>query len=104
VQGLYGADGVARIAAFDAVNTTLIFTWTAYVAERLLIGHWSVLVAYACLPWIVAAGLRVRAGTAGGWHCHLTILVEKLEGRTPPAFWDVFRKIDAEYADGIPRD
>jgi uncharacterized protein YndB with AHSA1/START domain len=44
-----------------------------------------------------------RTGTAAGWHCHLTILVEKLEGRTPPAFWDVFRKIDAEYANGIPR-
>jgi predicted permease len=34
VQGLYGADGVARIAAFDAVNTTLTFTWAAYVAAR----------------------------------------------------------------------
>ena len=34
VQGLFGADGVARIAAFDAVNTTLTFTWTAYVAAR----------------------------------------------------------------------
>lgn len=34
VQGLYGADGIARIAAFDAVNTTLTFTWTAYVAAR----------------------------------------------------------------------
>jgi uncharacterized protein YndB with AHSA1/START domain len=45
-----------------------------------------------------------RTGTAGGWHCHLTMLVEKLEGRTPPAFWDVFREIDAEYADGIPRE
>jgi uncharacterized protein YndB with AHSA1/START domain len=44
-----------------------------------------------------------RNGTASGWHCHLTILAEKLEGRTPPAFWDVFRKIDAEYANGIPR-
>jgi uncharacterized protein YndB with AHSA1/START domain len=44
-----------------------------------------------------------RAGTAGGWHCHLFILAEKLEGRTPPAFWDVFRKTDAEYASGIPR-
>jgi uncharacterized protein YndB with AHSA1/START domain len=43
-----------------------------------------------------------RTGTAGGWHTHLTILVEKLEGRTPPAFWDVFRKIDADYANGIP--
>ena len=44
-----------------------------------------------------------RNGTAGGWHCHLAILAEKLEGRTPPAFWDVFRKITAEYANGIPR-
>jgi len=45
-----------------------------------------------------------RIGTAGGWHSHLTILAEKLEGRTPPAFWDVFRMIDAEYASGIPRE
>jgi uncharacterized protein YndB with AHSA1/START domain len=44
-----------------------------------------------------------RTGAAGGWHCHLTVLAEKLEGRTPPAFWDLFRKIDAEYAGGIPR-
>jgi predicted permease len=34
IQGLYGADGVARFAAFDAVNVTLTFTWTAYVAAR----------------------------------------------------------------------
>jgi predicted permease len=34
VQGLFGTAGVARIAAFDAVNTTLTFTWTAYVAAR----------------------------------------------------------------------
>ena len=34
VQGLYGVDGIARLAAFDAVNTTLTFTWTAYVAAR----------------------------------------------------------------------
>jgi uncharacterized protein YndB with AHSA1/START domain len=46
---------------------------------------------------------RERNGTAAGWHCHLTVLVEKLEGRTPPAFWDIFRKIDADYANGIPR-
>lgn len=34
VQGVSGSAGVARIAAFDAVNTTLTFTWTAYVAAR----------------------------------------------------------------------
>lgn len=42
-------------------------------------------------------------GTAGGWHCHLEILVEKAWGRTPPAFWNVFRKYDGEYATRIPR-
>jgi uncharacterized protein YndB with AHSA1/START domain len=44
-----------------------------------------------------------QTGNAAGWHCHLTVLVDKLEGRTPPAFWDILKKIDAEYANGIPR-
>jgi hypothetical protein len=34
VQSLYGANGVARIAAFDAVNTTATFTWAYYTAAR----------------------------------------------------------------------
>jgi uncharacterized protein YndB with AHSA1/START domain len=42
-------------------------------------------------------------GTAGGWHCHLAILVDKAWGRVPPAFWDVFRKYDGEYENRIPR-
>jgi uncharacterized protein YndB with AHSA1/START domain len=43
-------------------------------------------------------------GFAGGWHCHLFILEEKAWGRTPPAFWDVFRNVDGEYDARIPRD
>lgn len=35
-------------------------------------------------------------GTAGGWQCHLTILVEKAYGRAPPAFWDIFRKVSGD--------
>ncbi|SJZ71315.1 Activator of Hsp90 ATPase homolog 1-like protein [Enhydrobacter aerosaccus] len=42
-------------------------------------------------------------GTAGGWHCHLAILVDKAHGRMPPAFWDVFRKYDGEYDRRIPQ-
>jgi len=34
VQALYGADGVARVAAFDAVNIALTFTWAYYAAAR----------------------------------------------------------------------
>ncbi len=40
------------------------YAWTAYVAERLVIGHWTLLVAYAALPWIVRAGVAARHGDA----------------------------------------
>lgn len=41
------------------------YAWTPYLAERLLIGQWGLLLAYAALPWIVRAALRVRAGQPG---------------------------------------
>jgi predicted permease len=34
VQALYGAGGVARVAAFDAMNGILTFTWAYYTAAR----------------------------------------------------------------------
>ena len=42
-------------------------------------------------------------GTAGGWHTHLAILVERANGRVPPAFWDVFREVDGKYEARVPR-
>lgn len=42
-------------------------SWNPYVAERLLQGHWSLLVGYGCLPWVAAAVLRMRAGAGSGW-------------------------------------
>ncbi|WP_116450501.1 hypothetical protein [Blastococcus litoris] len=53
-----GPDGRRGIAAAVA---GLVYGWSPYVAERLLIGHWSLLLAYAALPWIARAALRVRA-------------------------------------------
>ncbi|WP_445170848.1 hypothetical protein ACTXG7_01530 [Mycolicibacterium sp. Dal123E01] len=41
------------------VATTLA-VWNPYVAERLLQGHWSLLVGYGCLPWVAAAVVRLR--------------------------------------------
>ncbi len=38
--------------------------WNPYVAERLLQGHWSLLVGYGCLPWVATIVLRMR--TSGG--------------------------------------
>jgi hypothetical protein len=40
--------------------------WNPYVAERLLQGHWSLLVGYGCLPWIAAAVLRLRTAVQEG--------------------------------------
>lgn len=45
--------------------SALLYSWNAYVAERLLMGHWSLLVGYAVLPWLLRASGRVR--TAGPW-------------------------------------
>ncbi|WP_205878174.1 hypothetical protein [Mycobacterium camsae] len=39
--------------------------WNPYVAERLLQGHWSLLVGYGCLPWVATAMLRLRAAGTG---------------------------------------
>jgi uncharacterized protein YndB with AHSA1/START domain len=40
-------------------------------------------------------------GVAGGWQVHLKVLTEKLKGREPAPFWDLFREGGALYADGF---
>jgi hypothetical protein len=75
VLGLWLAGwGAARLVATalpDAgvagqfVAATLAI-WNPYVAERLLQGHWSLLVGYGCLPWIATAMLTLRSGAGGG--------------------------------------
>lgn len=76
VAGLWAASwGGARLAStvvpdagiagqFVAATLTV---WNPYVAERLLQGHWSLLVGYGCLPWVAAAVLRLRAGDGTWW-------------------------------------
>ncbi|WP_234897518.1 hypothetical protein [Mycolicibacterium vanbaalenii] len=69
ILGLWSAGwGAARLAALVvpdagvagqcvAVTVTI---WNPYVAERLLQGHWSLLVGYGCLPWVAATVLSLR--------------------------------------------
>ena len=60
--------GAARLAAVVLPDSRLagqlvaatIAVWNPYVAERLLQGHWSLLVGYGCLPWVACAMLRLR--------------------------------------------
>lgn len=76
VAGLWLAGwGAARLAdvvvpaaglAGQFVAATLA-VWNPYVAERLLQGHWSLLVGYGCLPWVAVGVLRLRSATGTGW-------------------------------------
>lgn len=69
MAGLFLAGlGAGRLAAAllpeagrsgQLVATTMA-VWNPYVAERLLQGHWSLLVGYGCLPWVAAAVVRLR--------------------------------------------
>jgi hypothetical protein len=66
--------GAARLAAAVLPDSGLagqcvaatLSIWNPYVAERLLQGHWSLIVGYGCLPWVATAMLRLRE-TRPGW-------------------------------------
>ena len=69
----WGAARLSDVLVPDAgpagqfVATTLA-VWNPYVAERLLQGHWSLLVGYGSLPWVAAAVVRLRDDTpAPAW-------------------------------------
>jgi uncharacterized protein YndB with AHSA1/START domain len=43
------------------------------------------------------ANKKMMEGVAGGWHSHLSVLVERLNGREPRAFWTIHEEIDGVY-------
>ncbi|MGE5132594.1 MAG: hypothetical protein ACM32E_06745 [Gemmatimonadota bacterium] len=55
---LRGEPWFARLAA------GVFYTWNPYVAERLIIGQWALLLGYAGLPWALRA---VTAGPVASW-------------------------------------
>ncbi|MGC4836257.1 hypothetical protein ACLQ3D_17330 [Micromonospora vinacea] len=63
------AVGAGRLVPTDRrvvrLFAAVAYAWTPYLAERLLIGQWGLLLAYAALPWLVRAALDVRAGRTG---------------------------------------
>ncbi|WCN81363.1 hypothetical protein [Micromonospora sp. LH3U1] len=66
---LLAAVGAGRLVPTDRRAVRLLaavaYAWTPYLAERLLIGQWGLLLAYAALPWLVRAALDLRAGRDG---------------------------------------
>jgi hypothetical protein len=61
--------GAARLAVLllpsagisGAAVAATVAVWNPFVAERLLQGHWSLLVGYGTLPWVAAAVVRLRS-------------------------------------------
>ena len=76
IAGLWALGwGAARLAATvvpaaglpgQFVAATLA-GWNPYLAERLLQGHWSLLIGVGCLPWVAAGVLRLRSGEGSWW-------------------------------------
>src|SRR4029453_14257602 len=42
-----------------------LYAWNPFVYERLVMGHWGLLVAYATLPFVARAASDLRTGTPG---------------------------------------
>jgi hypothetical protein len=65
----FAALGMARLVptgrTLPKVVGAFAYAWTPYLAERLLLGQWGLLLAYAALPWLVAAVRDVRTGRPG---------------------------------------
>ncbi len=62
--------GAGRLVPTQRLAPRLIaavsYAWTPFLAERLLLGQWGLLLAYGALPWIFAACLRIRRGERHG--------------------------------------
>ncbi|WP_438872548.1 hypothetical protein [Paractinoplanes pyxinae] len=62
--------GAARLMPAARTGPRLVaalaYAWTPFLAERLLLGQWALLLAYAALPWLVSAARDVRDHRPGG--------------------------------------
>jgi hypothetical protein len=47
---------------FARLAAGVFYTWNPFVAERLIIGQWALLLGYAGLPWVLRAALALGPG------------------------------------------
>ena len=51
--------------ALPGAAAATLYLWNPFVAERLRLGAWALLLGYAALPWLVRSAVRLRRGQ--GW-------------------------------------
>ncbi|HMY08008.1 MAG TPA: hypothetical protein P5108_07050 [Marmoricola sp.] len=61
--------GIARLVrsgvglgVLPGAAAATFYVWNPFIAERLTIGHWPVLLGYAVLPWVLQTTLEIRTG------------------------------------------
>jgi hypothetical protein len=77
--------GAARLAPggrWTSAGAATLMIWNPFVAERLLLGHWALLLAYGAVPWAVSAALDARSARPGAQPRLLCWLA--LAALTPP--------------------
>lgn len=88
---VFAAVGYGRLAVrmvpgsgrTGAVAAAVVAVWNPFVAERLLQGHWGLLVGYAMLGWIVVAVLEVAQSPRSVTRWSVCAAVLAVAGLTP---------------------
>jgi hypothetical protein len=81
------ATGAARLipSTLPAARaaTAALYAWNPFLYERLLMGHWGLLVSYAALPWVARAAIDLRLGTRGALRRLVLTLAVAAAGSPP---------------------
>ncbi|GAA3131546.1 hypothetical protein [Nonomuraea salmonea] len=89
-----GCSGTALLVPSDSLGPRLVagafYVWNPYVAERLLIGQWALLLGYAGLPWVVRAvwsgrrlALAMLPAAVGGFAAMTVTAITALPAAVP---------------------
>lgn len=90
-------------AAAPRMVAATVAIWNPYVAERLLQGHWSLLVGYAALPWTVVAAAALRR-EIGSRSVAAIVLCLGIAGLTPTGLlMNALLAVAVVLAPGAPR-
>lgn len=67
LAGTGAGAAVSNLGLAPRLVAATFYVWNPFVFERLAVGDWTLLVAYAMLPWIVWGARRVSTGAVGEW-------------------------------------